>query len=118
MTFRSIERSSSRNFSKDIRKPGTYKNEKPINITGIDKTHIRSDCNHGSIVNGVREHIFYSCALDKPPGHKTYKEPRIETFKRKKSVLSQIIFYSEDGDYTSVDFNGKTISFTCQLVKI
>ena len=29
---------------------GTYKNDRPINITGIDKVHLKSDCIQGSIV--------------------------------------------------------------------
>ena len=33
--------------------PGSYKSDKPINITGIDKIHLKCDCINGSIVNGV-----------------------------------------------------------------
>ena len=40
--------------------PGSYKGDRPINSTGIDKVHLRCDCIHGSIVNGVREPILYS----------------------------------------------------------
>ena len=99
--------------------PGSYKSHKPINITGIDKVHIKCDCIQGSIVNGVREPILYSFALSSPPGHKIYKEPRIKLFKNvNKSVLSHINFYIEDDDHKPVDFNGETISFTCQLIKI
>ena len=99
--------------------PGSYKSDKPINITGIDKVHLKCDVVDGSIVNGVREPILYSFALDQPPGHKIYKEPKVKLFKKvNKSVLSQITFYFEDDDYKPVDFNGETISFTCQLIKI
>ena len=42
---------------------GSYKSDKPFNITGIDKTHLKCDCIQGSIVNGVREPILYSFAL-------------------------------------------------------
>ena len=31
--------------------PGLYKSDKPINITGIDKIHLKTDCIQGSIVN-------------------------------------------------------------------
>ena len=99
--------------------PGSYKSDKPINITGIDKVHLKCDCIQGSIVNGIREPILYSFALSSPPGHKIYKEPRIKLFKRvKKPVLSHITFYLEDDDNKPVDFNKEIISFTCQLVKI
>ena len=99
--------------------PGLYKSEKPINITGIDKVHLKCDCIDGSIMNGTREPILYSFAVDQPPGHKIYKEPKVKLFKKiNKRVLSHIKFYIEDDDYKPVDFNGETISFTCQLIKI
>ena len=98
---------------------GSYKSEKPINISGVDKIHLKCDCIQGSIVNGVREPILYSFALSSPPGYKIYKEPRVKLFKKiNKSVLSHITFYFEDDDYKAVDFNNETISFTCQLIKI
>ena len=98
---------------------GSYKSDKPINITGIDKVHLKCDCIEGSIMNGIREPILYSFALDQPPGHKIYKEPKVKLFKKiNKRVLSHITFYLEDDDYKPIDFNGETISFTCQLIKI
>ena len=73
--------------------PGTYTGDRPINITGIDKVHLKADCIQGSIVNGVREPILYTFSLSSPPGHKIYKEPRIKLFKKiNKSVLSHITF--------------------------
>ena len=95
--------------------PGFYKSDTPINITGIDKVHLKADCIQGSIINGIREPILYSS----PPGYKIYKEPRIKLFKKvNKSVLSHITFYIEDDDHKPVDFHNETISFTCQLIKI
>ena len=98
---------------------GSYKSDRPINITGIDKVHLKCDCIQGSIVNGIREPILYSFALSSPPGYKMFKEPRIKLFKKiNKSILSHITFYFEDDDHKPVDFNGETIGFTCQLIKI
>ena len=98
---------------------GSYKSDKRINITGIDKIHLKCDCIDESIVNGIREPILYSFALSSPPGHKLYKEPRMKLFKKiNKSVLSHISFYFEDDDYKPIDFNNTFVSFTCQLVKI
>ena len=37
---------------------GSYKSDKPINITGIDKVHLKCNVVDGSIVNGVREPIL------------------------------------------------------------
>ena len=99
--------------------PGSYKSDKPINITGIDKVHLKCNVVDGSIVNGVREPILYSFALDQPPGHKIYKEPKVKLFKKiNKSILSHITFYFEDDDYKPVDFNNEIVLFTCQLIKI
>ena len=99
--------------------PGTYKGDRPINITGIDKNHLKCDFINSSIVNGVREPILYSFALSSPPSQKIYKEPRIKLFKKiNKSVLSHITFYFEDDDHKPLDFNSETVSFTCQLIKI
>ena len=98
---------------------GSYKSDKPINIFGIDKIHLKCDCIQGSIVNGIREPNLYSFALSSPPGHKIYKELKVKLFKKiNKSVPSHITFYFEDDDHKPVDFNNETISFTCQLIKI
>ena len=98
---------------------GSYKSDKPINIAGIDKVHLKCDRIQGSVVNGVREPILYNFALSSPPGHRIYKEPRIKLFKKvNKSVPAHIPFYFEDDDHKPVDFNGETISFICQLIKI
>ena len=94
---------------------GSYKGDKPINITGIDKIHLKCDCIQGSFVNGIRERILFSFALSSPTGHEIYEEPRVKV---NKSVLSHITFFFEDFDYKPVDFHGETISFTCQLIKI
>ena len=99
--------------------PGSYKSDKQINITGIDRVRLKADCVQGSIVNGVREPILYSFALSSKPGYKIYDEPKIELFKKvNKSILSHIRFYLEDDNYKAVDFYGETICFTCQLIKI
>ena len=98
---------------------GSYKSERPINITGIDKVHLKCDCIDGSIMNGIGEPILYSFLLDQPPGHKIYKEPKVKLFKKiNKSLLSHITFYFEDDDYKRVDFNNEIVLFTCQLIKI
>ena len=52
---------------------GSYKSDRPINITRIDKIHLKCDCIQGSIVNGTREPILYGFALSSPPGHKIFK---------------------------------------------
>ena len=92
---------------------GTYKSDKPNNITGIDKVLLKCDCFNGSTVNSARKPIFYSFALSSQPGHKMYEEPRIKVFKKiNKSVLAHIRFYLEDDDHKIIDFKAETISFT------
>ena len=63
---------------------GSYKSSGPIFITGIDKIHSKAYCINGSSVNCIREPILHSFAIDKPRGHKIYKEPRIKHFKKSK----------------------------------
>ena len=62
--------------------PGSYKSDKPINVTGIHKVHLKCDCINGKIVNGVREPILDSFGLSSPPRHTIYEEPRIKLFKK------------------------------------
>ena len=98
--------------------PGSYESDKPINNTGIDEIHLKADCINRSIVKVIREPILYSCALDKLPGQKIYKEPRTNLLKEtNKPVLSHIRFYIEDDDHKPVDFNNEIRSFTGQLIK-
>ena len=73
---------------------GSYTGNRPINIMGVDKLHLKTNCVQGSIVNGIREPVLYSFALSSPPGRKIYKEPRRKLFKNiNKPVLSHITFY-------------------------
>ena len=89
---------------------GSYKSDKPINITGIDKIHLKCNVVDGSIVNGVREPILCSFALDQALDHKIYKEPKVKLFKKvNKRVLLHITFYLEDDDYKPVNFKGEMI---------
>ena len=97
---------------------GSYKSEKPINITAIDKVHLKCDFNNGSIVYGFRKPISYSFDLSSPPGHKIYKIPKVKLFKkRNKSVLSHITVSLENDDDKPVDSSKETITFTCQQIK-
>ena len=52
---------------------GSYKSDRPITITGIDKSHLKCDCINGSIVNGIREPILYSFGSSSPTGQKIHK---------------------------------------------
>ena len=62
--------------------PGTYKSDKPVNITGLAKIHLKGDCIQGSIVTGIVQANLYFFALSSPPRRKIYKEPRIKFLKK------------------------------------
>ena len=81
-----------------------YISQSKIKITTIDKTHFKCDCMDVSILIGIRQPVFYSFALDKPPGFKIMSEP--ETIQYKKwniSVFFNVKFHLEDDDGRVVD---------------
>ena len=98
---------------------GTHISEKPVMITTTDKVHPKCDCVDGSIVNGIREQILFSFNLSAPPGYKIIKEPNIILYKKiNKTRLDSIQFFLEDNNHNPVDFNGETLTFTIQIIKI
>ena len=98
---------------------GTHISEKPVMITTTDKVHLKCDCVDGSIVNGIREQILFSFNLSSPPGYKIIKEPNIILYKKiNKTRLDSIQFFLEDNNHNRVDFNGETLTFTIQIIKI
>ena len=100
--------------------PGVYTSDKIIlNLNTINKIHLKCDCIDGSIQDGVRRPILFSFVLDKPSGYKVFCDPETIHYKRiNKSVLNTITFYLEDDNNDEVDFNGKTLTFTLQMIKI
>ena len=98
---------------------GTHISEKPVMITTTDKVHLKCDCVDGSIGNGIREQILFSFILSAPPGYKIIKEPNIILYKKiNKTRLDSIQFFLEDNNHNPVDFNGETLTFTIQIIKI
>ena len=99
--------------------PRTHTSEKPVMITTTDKVHLKCDCVDGSIVNGIREQILFSFNLSAPPGYKIIQEPTTVLYKLiNKTRLDTIQFFLEDSNHNPVDFNGKTLTFTIQIIKI
>ena len=62
--------------------PRSYKSDKTINVTGVDKVHLKCDCIDGNMLNGIRETILYSFGLTSPPAHKIYNQPKVKLFKK------------------------------------
>ena len=100
--------------------PGVYPTDKYIlNLNTIDKIHSKCDCIDGSFQDGVRQPILFSFVLDKPSGYKVFCEPETIHYKKiNKSVLNTITFYLEDNNNEVVNFNGETLTFTLQMIKI
>ena len=108
------------NNSHHVVNPGVYPSDKIIlNLNTVDKIHLKCDAIDGSVVNGFRQPILFSFVLDKPPGYKVFCESETIHFKKiNKSVLNTITFYLEDDKNKEVDFNGETLTFTLQMIKI
>ena len=93
--------------------------QKILNLGSTNKIHLKCDVIDGSVVNGLRKPILYCFVFDKKAGYKVFWEP--ETFHYKKineSIWNTITFYLEDDNNEEVDFNGETLTFTLQLIKI
>ena len=93
--------------------------QKIVNLSSTNKIHLKCDVINGSVVNGVRQPILYSFVLDKPSGYKVFCQPETIHYKKiNKSVLNTITFYLEDDNNKVVNFNGETLTFTLQMIKI
>ena len=96
-----------------------YVSQKIVNLSNTNKIHLKCDCIDGSIQDGIRQPILFSFVLDKPAGYKVFSEPETIHYKKiNKSVLNTITFYLEDDNNKEVDFNGETLTFTLQMIKI
>ena len=103
----------------DYKHYNQYLSQKIVNLSNRNKMHLKCDAIDGSIQDGVRQPILFSFVLDKPSGYKVFCEPETIHFKKiNKSVLNTITFYLEDDNNEKVDFNGETLTFTLQMIKI
>ena len=103
----------------DYKSYNKYTSQKIVNLSNTNKIHLKCDAIDGSVVNGLRQPILYSFVLDKKPGYKVFSEPETIHYKKiNKSVLNTITFYLEDENNKEVNFNGETLTFTLQMIKI
>ena len=103
----------------DYKHYNQYLSQKIVNLSSTTKIYLKCDAVGGSVVNGIRQPILYSFVLDKKPGYKVFSEPETILYKKiNKSVLNTITFYLEDCNNEEVDFNGETLTFTLQMIKI
>ena len=92
---------------------------KKRNLSINNKIHLKRDVIDGSVVNGIREPILFSFVLNKPSGFKNFCEPETIHYKKlNKSVWKTTTFHLEDDNNKEVDFNGETLTFTLQMIKI
>ena len=93
--------------------------QKNVNLSNTNKTHLECDVIDGSPVNGLRQPILYSFILDKKPGYKVFSEPETIHYKKiNKSILNTTTFYLENDNNEEVSFNGETLTFTLQMIKL
>ena len=103
----------------DYKHYNQYLSQKIVNLNSTNKIHLKCDAIDGSVVNGIRQPILYSFVLDKPAGYKVFSEPETIHYKKiNKSALNTITFYLEDDNNREVNFNGETLTFTLQMIKI
>ena len=103
----------------DYKHLNKYVSQKIVNLSNTKKIHLKCDAIDGSVVDGVRQPIFYRFILDKPSGYKVFCEPETIHYKKtNKSVLNTITCYLEDDNNKLVNFNGKTLTFSLQMIKI
>ena len=95
-----------------------YISQNIVNLSSTNKIHLKCDVIDGSIQDGIRQPIPFSLVLDKPGGYKIVCEPETIHYKKiNESILNTITFYLEDDNNEQVDFNGKTLTFTLQMIK-
>ena len=103
----------------DYKHHNKYTSQKVVNLGSTNKIHLKCDAIDGSVINGIRQPILYSFVLDKPSGYKVFCQPETIHYKKiNKSVLNTISFYLEDDNNKVIDFNGETMTFTLQMIKI
>ena len=103
----------------DYKHYNKYISQKIVSLSNTNKIHLKCDVIDGSVVNGLRQPILYSFVLDKLPGYKVFSEPETIHYKKiNKSVLNTITFYLEDNNNKEINYNGETLTFTLQMIKI
>ena len=103
----------------DYKHYNQYLSQKIVNLSSTNKILLKCDCIDGSIQDGVRQPILFSFVLDKPAGYKLFYEPKTILYKKvNKFVLNTITFSLEAGNNEVVNFNGETLTFTLQMIKI
>ena len=103
----------------DYKHNNEYISQKIVNLSTTNKIHLKCDVIDGSVINSLKERTLFVFVLDEPSGYKVFCEPEtIHSKKINKCVLNATTSYLEDNNKEEVDFNGKTETFTLQMIKI
>ena len=71
----------------DYKHYNQYFSQKIVNLSSTNKIHLKCDVIDSSVVDGVRQSILYSFALDKPSEYKVFCEPETIHYKKKIKVF-------------------------------
>ena len=66
----------------DYKIPGVYTSDKILNLNTTNKIHLKCNCIHGSIQDGIRQPILLTFALNKPSGYKIFCQPETIHYKK------------------------------------
>ena len=66
----------------DYKPPGVYTSDKILNLSTVNKIHLKCDIIEGLVVDGIRQPILYSFVLDKPSCFKVFSEPETIHYKK------------------------------------
>ena len=93
--------------------------EKVLNLSTIDKNHLKCDVVDGSVANGLGRSKLYSFVFHNQQVIRSFINLK-QLFIRKtnKFVLNTITFHKEDDNHEGVIFIGETFTFTLQWIKI
>ena len=73
----------------------------------------------GSIQNGLSHPLLFSFVLDNKPSCKVFCGPETIHYKKiNKIILKTITFYLQDDNNKEINFDGETLTFTLQMIKI
>ena len=103
----------------DYKPTNEYTSQKIVNLSTTNKLHLNCDVVDGGLQKGLLTPVLFNFLLVKPSGYKVFYEPETFQYKRIiKSVLNTVSFHFEVDNHEKVDFNGETLSYTLQMIKI